>query len=235
MPDRRSERRRLRWEFCALTGLRGGRRFIAAIALAFMAAGCSTVIKTSSAGDDAAYAATREALVAAAADVAASPWPKPSASTLADRLAGAGDQDAKVSREDAVAAYLDLVGSREDAEVVILADAERHLTAAAALKSAAETACDAATPRLSDVALLEDAIGDLRETRSIYVLTLTKIDVPDSSIDKVKRDFDDAIKELGAVADTLAESAMKRRAQNFAGGQNYAAGAHDAPTTPDAF
>lgn len=94
-------------------------------------------------------------------------------------------------------------------------DASRHLAAAKVLKAAAEEACESQTPRLSDVAIIEDAIADLRETQKIYVASLKKIDGGKSLIARVKNDFDDALKALGEVADELAESAMKRRADNF--------------------
>ena len=69
------------------------------------------------------------------------------------------------------------------------------------------------------MSLLEDAIGDLRETRSIYVSALKKLDVEDAQIDRLKGDFDKAIKDLGVAADQLAQSAMKKRARNFAGSE----------------
>ena len=180
-----------------------------------LAAGCSTVIKAAG-GEDPGYAAQRDALVEAAAGLAAAPWPKPSSSSLADRLAGAEADGASVSREDAVKAYVERLAGLDDAENALMADAARHLEAVGALRAAAEAAGDALSPRLSDVALIEDAIGDLRETRAIYVSALKKIDGDDDNVDALKRDFDRAIKELGAVADMLAENAMKRRAQAFA-------------------
>lgn len=180
-----------------------------------LAAGCSTVIKAAG-SEDPGYAAQRDALVEAAAGLAAAPWPKPSSSSLADRLAGAEADGASVSREDAVKAYVERLAGLDDAENALMADAARHLEAVGALRAAAEAAGDALSPRLSDVALIEDAIGDLRETRAIYVSALKKIDGDDDNVDALKRDFDRAIKELGAVADMLAENAMKRRAQAFA-------------------
>ncbi|HNR77113.1 MAG TPA: hypothetical protein PKM48_08275 [Parvularculaceae bacterium] len=192
----------------------------AAVAASLAVSACSTVIKTSAA-ESPIDAADRQALIAAAAEVASSPWPKPSSSSLADRLAGEAGE--KISRDDAIEAYLVKIGESADPERAIMSDASRHLSAAAALKSAADSACEAENPRLSDVALLEDAIGDLRETRSIYVSALKKIDGDDAVIDQLKTDFDDAIKDLGVAADRLAASAMKRRAHNYAGSKEAAA------------
>jgi hypothetical protein len=184
--------------------------------MALAAFGCSTVIKTSS-EDYGANAPERAALIDAAADVAWSPWPKPSSSSIAERLAGGEAPSDGVSRDDAVDAYVVAVKAAPDGEAAVLDDAGKHLDAARALNAAADDACDSAYPRLSDVALLEDAIADLRETRTIYVATLKKIDGDDDAIDRLKRDFDRALKDLGDVADKLAENAMKKRADNFAG------------------
>lgn len=178
--------------------------------------GCSTVIKTAS-QDDTASLAERAALLNAAAGAAWAPWPKPSSSSIAERLAGGEPALERVSRDDAVEAYVDQLKNAADGPAVLMSDAGRHLAAAKTLKAVAEEACDAASPRLSDVAILEDAIADLRETRTIYVASLKKIDAEKDIVEQVKRDFDQALKELGDVADQLAENAMKRRADNFAG------------------
>lgn len=196
-------------------GVSGFRR-MALTALALAAAGCSTVIKTSS-EEDAASLAERAALIEAAAGAAWSPWPKPSASSIAERLAGGAPPSEHVSRDDAVDAYVAALNAAPDGEAVLIGDASRHLAAARALKVAAEEAFSAGSPRLSDVAIIEDAIADLRETRTIYVATLKKIDAEKDLVEQVKRDFDIALKDLGDVADQLAENAMKRRADNFAG------------------
>lgn len=193
-------------------------------AMAFAAAGCSTVIKTSS-ENDTESAAERAALVEAAADAAWSPWPKPSSSSIAERLAGEEERPDQVSRDDAVDAYVGVLKSLPDGESVLIEDAGRHLNAAKTLKAAVEVARDSSRPRLSDVALVEDAIADLRETRTIYVASLKKIDGEKETLEKLKRDFDEAIKDLGDAADELAENAMKRRAENFAGPEFSAASA----------
>jgi len=178
-------------------------------------AGCSTVIKTSS-EDDAGSLAGRAALIEAAAGAAWSPWPKPSSSSFAERLAGGEQRNESVSREDAIEAYVGALKKTPDGAAALMNDANRHLAAAEALKAAAEEACESQRPRLSDVAIIEDAIADLRETQKIYVASLKKIDAGKILIARVKDDFDGALKALGEVADNLAESAMKRRADNLA-------------------
>lgn len=196
---------------------RSGSRLAALLFFAVLStAGCSTVIKTAS-EDDVAGAEGREALRAAAADVAWAPWPKPSSSTLAERLAGHPEGDEKVSRDDAVKSYVARIERTPSAEAAILTDANRHLSAARALTSVAIEACDGPGTRLSDVALLEAAISDLRETRAIYLGSFKKLDAGDGVADRLADLFDEAIKDLGDAADELAENAIKMREEAFAG------------------
>jgi hypothetical protein len=179
--------------------------------------GCSTVIRSETAIDEDAGAAERAALRSAAFDLAKTPWPKPSTSSFAERLAGVDAGDDQISRDDAVDAYLAALPASGGAEGALMADAERHLELASALKDVAEIACDRSRLRLGDVALLEDAISDLRETRSIYVASIRKLDGEEDNIDMLKESFDRVIKDLGEVADDLADKAMKEGAQGFAG------------------
>jgi hypothetical protein len=181
----------------------------------FAVSGCSTVIQTA-APEDQAHIASRMALEEAAANVAASPWPKPTSSTLTDVFAGAPTLTDRISSDDAVDAYVAKLSASGDGDALLLADAARHIDAANALTAVAQTVCDSPAPRLSDVALLEDAIADLRQTRSIYVAALKRLDGGKNDVAHLKRDFDKAIKELGSVADDLAKSAMKRSAGSFA-------------------
>lgn len=178
--------------------------------------GCSTTIKTTSEAPDTTQP-EREALAQAAAGVAWTPWPKPTSSTLAEVLVGAPTAEKDFSRDDAIDAYVATLASTPDAQAAISGDVRRHLAAAATLNAAAREACDASSPRLSDVALVEDSIAELREMRAIYVATLKKIDADKDVSDKLKRAFDAALKDLGKVADDLAESAVKSRADLYTG------------------
>lgn len=200
----------------------GLRRLAAATILAFSACACSTVIKSERSQGAKVTEADREALRAAAANVADAPWPKPTSSSLAERLAGMEPEGDKLSRDDAVDAYVEALSEKPDAENRLMADADRHILAARALNEVAEAACESAAPQMADVALLEDAIADLRETRAIYVASLKEIDGDKLNIELVKRSFDDVIKTLGDVADDLANNAVKKNSRNFAGPQTVA-------------
>jgi hypothetical protein len=184
---------------------------------------CSTVIRTTDAPDAAAMTEERTALKDAAAGLAWSPWPKPEDASFAARLASGGDED-RMTRDRAVEIYLASIGGDGAAER-IAADARRHLVAAAALAGVAERTSDGAGPRLSDVAVLETSIADLRETRAVYIAALKKIDADGDTIDSIRDPLDAAVKNLGRVADELAENAMKKRSSKFAGPDARTAGA----------
>lgn len=192
-----------------------GRAIIAAAA--FLAAGCSTVIKTTGA-ESMADAPQRAALVDAARKTAKAPWPKPSSSSLAVVLAGGEPSGPKVTRTDAIDAYVASLGATGEAKMRLIADVGRHIEAAGALKAAADAACDSSASRLSDVSLLEDAISDLRETRAIYAASFKKIGGEKFAIEEVKRQFDDMLKELGETADRMAETAVRKRTEYLAKG-----------------
>lgn len=188
---------------------------VIALCAGILLSACSTVIRTVDAGEAAVMTEERAALTDAARDLSWSPWPKPDGATFSARFSG-GDAQGRVTRERAVETYLASLGG-DDAVGRISADARRHLVAAAALTDAAERASASPSPRLSDVAVIEDAIADLRETRAVYIAALKKLDAKDDAIDEVRDPLDAAVRRLGRLADDLAESAMKKRSSNFAG------------------
>ncbi len=188
---------------------------IVASFVAFALPACSTVIRTADASDALVMTEERAALKEAAAELAWSPWPKPEDSSFAGRLAGA-DGD-RMTRDRAVGIYLASISPGSDVGGQIAADSRRHLVAAAALADVAERASAGASPKLTDVAVLETSIADLRESRAIYIAALRRIDADNKEIDAIRDPLDAAVKRLGRVADDLAESAMKKRSSSFAG------------------
>lgn len=193
------------------------RRTVFAACAILASSACSTVIKTQSAREEQASGEAREALQQAADEVARVSWPKPSSSSFADRIAGADPGGESVSRDDAIKAYVAALAEASDPEAALMAEADRHLRAAGALKDVCAIAAISPSPRLSDVALVEDAISDLRETRAIYVASMKKLDAEGREAERLKDSFDRVIKDLGEAADDLAEIAMNRRSENFAG------------------
>jgi hypothetical protein len=190
---------------------------IAATLLSFTLSACSTVIRTADASEDFVMTEERAALKEAAAELAWAPWPKPQDSSFVGRFAAADEKDDRMTRDRAVEIYLATLASDADASGKIAADARRHLVAAAVLADVAERASHSPSPKLSDVAVLEASIADLRETRAVYLAALRKIDADDDAIEAIRDPLDAAVKKLSRVADELAESAMKNRSSNFAG------------------
>lgn len=190
--------------------------FLACV-VAFALPACSTVIRTTDAADNLVMTEERAALKEAAADLAWSPWPKPEGSSFAGQLTGADAGEDRMTRDRAVDIYLSSFGPDSDAGGRIAADARRHLVAAAALADIAERTSESPSPKLSDVAVLEASIADLRETRAVYLAALRRIDAEDEAIEAIRDPLDAAVKKLSRVADDLAESAMKKRSSNFAG------------------
>lgn len=188
---------------------------IIASLVVFSLPACSTVIRAPGASEDLATTEERAALKEAAAGLAWSPWPKPQDAFLTANLPGEEDET-RMTRARAVEIYLASLGDR-DAAAQIAADARRHLVAADALADAARLASQSDGPRLSDVAVLEASIADLREARAVYIAALKKIDSDGDTIDEVRDPLDVAVKKLGRIADDLAENAMKKRSSNFAG------------------
>jgi hypothetical protein len=195
---------------------------VATFLLIFLPA-CSTVIRTADVAEEASMSEERAALTEAAADLAWSPWPKPEGASFAARLNVAGDGD-RMTRSRAVEIYLASLGTGDAAEL-IAADARRHLVAADALADVAEKASSSAKPTLSDVAVLETSIADLRETRAVYVAALKEIGANADTIDAIREPLDAAVKKLGRVADELVDNAMKKRSSSFAGPDVRTAGA----------
>lgn len=184
---------------------------------AFALPACSTVIRTADASDTLVMTEERAALKEAAAELAWSPWPKPEDNSFTGRTFNAEAGDDRMTRDRAVDIYLTSFAPGVDAGGRIAADARRHLVAASALAEIAERASDSPSPKLSDVAVLEASIADLRETRAVYLAALRRIDADDKDIDAIRDPLDAAVKKLSRVADDLAESAMKKRSSSYAG------------------
>lgn len=203
-----------------------GRRFIRAtvgvgVLLAFTG-GCSTVVFQEQSQTVRSQAVERDALIRAAAEVSATKWPKPEGGSFGNMLAsvvvGSGD---RVTESDAVDQYLQSLGSSPDRRLVVLADAERHLAAATALAQAAEAAADGVRPAMSDISIVEGAIGDLRSVRDIYIASLKRLSKEGESVDSgmigtLRSAFNDSIERVGRSADRLADAVAHDRTETLA-------------------
>lgn len=168
-------------------------------------------------------AVEREALKEAAAAVGETAWPKPETLSLGALLTGfiSGDDD-HVSKDDAVKAYVKTLAATDAPAQNLLKDAEHHLAAAQRLAEAADAAAASVRPVASDIAIVETAIGELREQRDIYLAalkTLEKAGEPapaDNADDVLKTSFNEAIKTIGAAADRLADRVDNDRSETLA-------------------
>ena len=180
--------------------------------------GCATVVMDGAAGVKSA-SAERDALKSAAADVSAAQWPKPSSVSLGERLTGViAVSDERVTKKDAIAHYVVALNGAGDPQAKLLSDAERQLQAADRLIRAAENAADAVRPAMSDVAIVESVISDLRQARDIYLASLEEIAVEDTSDTRraIKADFNRSIAEIGRAADVLADRVANDRTRTMA-------------------
>lgn len=195
-------------------------RVWAGVVLAGVLGGCSTVIFSEHSSTERTTAIEREALIEAAAAVSRTQWPKPENASWQARIVHIGAS--RLSQSDAVDAYLASLGGDETRYVRVLDDAGAHLRAADGLTRAAANAAQSVRPVTADISIVEAAIGDLRQTRDIYVEALKVLDkqgepVPAASLRQLKSDFDSAIKQLGAVADELADRVADDHTETFAG------------------
>ena len=185
--------------------------------------GCSTVLFSDNGAAERSAAVEREALIDAAAAVSRTKWPAPDDASWQSRIAHLGSEH--VSKSDAVEVYLASLASLGEAGTrydLVLADAGEHLKAADGLARAAANAANSVRPVMADVSIVEDAIGDLRYTRDIYVECLKTLakegePAPAGNVRALKSQFDDAIKALGDVADELADRVADDRTETFAG------------------
>ena len=162
----------------------------------------------------------RDTLAEAADRVDAAPWPKPEPVSFISRIAGASS-DARVTRTDAVAAYVDALYVSDGRLVQLVSDARDNLARAETLNDLAQAAAFAPRLSVNDIAVLESAIRTLRENRQIYAAAAKELAkrgeyVDPSQIDAIRDAYKDAIRALGETADQLAERIENDRSETYA-------------------
>lgn len=204
-------------------GTRILRAIVGAGVVIMSAAGCTAVVFQEPARTAKVPTVEREALLRAASEVSHTKWPKPQGASftrmLSSAVVGPGD---RITESDAVARYLEALGGAPDRRLAVLADAERHLSAAHALTTAAEAVARGVRPTMSDVSLVEGAIGDLRGVRDVYLASLKRLSKEGEMIDgatlsSLRADFNASIQRLGASADRLADAVAHDRTETVAG------------------
>lgn len=195
------------------------KRWSAAVAAALISAsgGCSTVIVSDRSGQSPIAAVEREALSRAAAAVAETPWPRKPQASLAEQLAGAGGRT--LGEQDLAQRFVD--GLDAPRKPIVLAAALANIEAAQHLAAAGDAALTAIRPAMSDVAILESAIADLKENRDVYVASLKLIarggePVDGDELRRLRAEFSNVIGDLGQVADALADRTNDDVTRTFA-------------------
>ncbi|MEX0645075.1 MAG: hypothetical protein WD076_07180 [Parvularculaceae bacterium] len=163
--------------------------------------------------------AAHSALISAAAAVSRADWPRADRGFWGDNFAGLSGGDA--DKDEMVEAYLASLAPGPTRINAIQADAWNKLHAADGLVEAAYSAADAIQPAAADVAIIETAIGDLRECRDVFVASLKAASkhgdpVDGADIRALKAAFNDSISELGAAADELADRVASDRTKTYA-------------------
>ncbi len=165
-------------------------------------------------------AAQRDMLAEAAKAVDTAPWPKPEPASILIRMTGVGG-NGRVSRADAVDAYLQELEASGAGFIRLERDARLNLAAAERLDQTAREALRAPRHSMNDIALIETAIQTLREHRHIYAdagkeLKKRGFDVSDDALGALRDDFRLAVKTLGKTADVLADQIDKDRSATYA-------------------
>jgi hypothetical protein len=190
-------------------------------ALGLVSSGCSTVVFTQNETSDRDSAVEREALVNAASAIAETKWPQPQSASWAARLTGAANTSELTSKDEAVDTYIASLGTPPGRQATVYADAARHLKAANELVDAAKLAAESIRPLTADVAVVEDAISELRENRDIYLACLKELAhqgemIETTDVRALKAEFNQALEAIGDAADLLADKASQDRTETVA-------------------
>lgn len=186
----------------------------------FTLAGCAVSPGTSQAVMKREVASERNQLADAALAVETAPWPKPEAVSIVSRITG-GESDDRVTRSDAVDAYLDALQPQGERFRTLALDARANLAAANRLELAAKNALSAPRLTMNDIAMVETAIQALRENRRIYFTAARAIEkagetVDAGELDLLRDSYAAAIHDLGEAADAIAERIERDRTENYA-------------------
>lgn len=160
------------------------------------------------------------------------PWPEIEKASATEKLTGMifGERtrDDRFTRDDALELYVSQIRAQpEPADSVIRADADESLRLARALVEEARSAAHTVNPDRTDMDMLEDAIGDIRECRDMYVDAMRELGREDAisrqDWQELKQAFNQAITDAGRTADLLSDQlAAAQQRSSFAGSTVYA-------------
>lgn len=203
-----------------------GVRLISVIGITLILGACAVIPNQSQTSFRTSPVAERDYLRQAVADVKAAPWPKPQQVSFISRMTGGGGED-RVTRSDAVEAYVADIQHAVDPVQKLKNDASANLIAADRLQDAAINALASSRHAMNDVALVEEAIIALRENGQIYVAAAKSLKksgalTDEATIDVLRDEYRSAVRRLGETADILAEQLEHDQSQTFATPKNFA-------------
>ena len=172
----------------------------------------------------------RQELVQAARELQSTPWPEVTEASLASRMVsvlfGRESEREGTSREEALEVYVaSLSAAPSSAPSMLMRHADTTLRAARTVAERGRLAATAINPSTDDIAVLEEAIGDVRASRDMYIaaLKLLKSDghvVPDGDVAELQAAFSQTIRDIGSTADLVAERSMApHQASELAAGE----------------
>ena len=108
---------------------------------------------------------------------------------MTERLTGivTGPQKERITKDQAVEVYVAVLEKSGDPQAALLADAETQLRAADVLTAAATSAASAVRPVMADVAIVEGAMGELRQAREIYLASIAMVTTDKDATSEMKR------------------------------------------------
>lgn len=172
-------------------------------------------------------------LVRAARELENTPWPEVTETSLANRMVsvlfGREDVSEGTSKEEALEVYVSsLSASPSNAPSTLMRHADNTLRAARTVAERGRLAATAINPSTDDIVVLEEAIGDVRASRDMYIAALKKLKsdghiVPDGDVAELQAAFSQTIRDIGSTADLVAERSMdKHQASELASSETTA-------------
>ncbi|GGD01493.1 hypothetical protein [Aquisalinus flavus] len=162
----------------------------------------------------------RQDLVQAARKLENTPWPEVTEASLANRMVsvlfGREDVAEGTSREDALEVYVaSLSAAPSSAPSTLMRHADNTLRAARTVAERGRLAATAINPSTDDIAVLEEAIGDVRASRDMYIAALKQLKsdghmIPDGDVAELQAAFSQTIRDIGSTADLVAERSMAK-------------------------
>ncbi|NHK27828.1 hypothetical protein FF098_007940 [Parvularcula flava] len=162
----------------------------------------------------------RQELVQAARQLESTPWPEVTEASLTNRMVsvlfGREEVSEGTSREEALDIYLaSLNASPSNAPSTLMRHADNTLRAARKVAERGRMAATAINPSADDIAVLEEAIGDVRASRDMYIAALKRLKsdghiVPDGDVAELQAAFSQTIRDIGSTADMVAARSMDR-------------------------